>query len=239
MDLRKNLYPIVEDYVGEEFITIIDFGIDLAPYLGQLNQSRKIQRLKRRIKEFSEQLQRINKLFSSDKISKDFIQEKVSPIVLSDIIEEHEDAKIVYILNGFENIFINKNTNESLIINYYDTLRNLRYIDVKKLYFYAAITDDPFKDVEKGTVMDGFSQQIYSKLERLYLVKSAKTWGALEVGAELLTEEERKVELTAYGIEFMKFISNDFDENRYFDKVSKFQLSEDEKVSKKVKAVFG
>lgn len=239
MDLRTTLYPIVREYVGEGFITFIDYGIDLVPYLGQLNQTRKINRVERRIKEFSIQLQRINKLFSSDTMSKEFIQEKVSPIVLSDIIEEHEDAKIVYILNGFENIFINENTNESLIINYYDTLRNLRYEDVRKLYFYAAITDDPFKNVEKGSILDGLSQQIYFKLERLYLVKSAKTWGALEIGPELLPEEDRKVELTAYGIEFMKFITMDFDERRYEEKISKYKLSQEDKVSRNVKAIFG
>ncbi len=239
MDLRTTLYPIVSEYVGEGFITFIDYGIDLVPYLGGLNQTRKINRIGRRIKEFSTQLQRIDKLFASDKISKEFIQEKVSPIVLSDLIEEHEDAKIVYILNGFENIFINENTNESLIINYYDTLRNLRYEDVRKLYFYAAIADDPFKDVEKGSDMDGFSQQIYSKLERLYLVKSAKTWDALEKGAELLPEEDRKVELTAYGKGFMKFISIDFDEERYAERISKFKLSEEDKVSRNVTATYG
>lgn len=239
MDIRTSINEVVREYIGEGLTTIVDYGIDLAPYFGELNQTRKIRRVEKRIKVNSQQLIRIEKLFVSEKISKEFIQEKVGPILFSDLIEEHEDAKIVYILNGFENVFINEHTNESLIINYYDTLRNLRYEDVKKLYFYSAIADDPFKDVEVNSPMWGLSQQIYYKLERLYLVKSAKTWGALEIGPELLSEEERKVELTAYGNEFVKFISTEFDERRYKDRISKFKLSKEDRVSKNVTAKWG
>jgi len=225
--------------VGDGIITIFDYGLALAPYLSNLNQTRKINRAEKRIKDNSEQLKRIQKLFASEVLSSEFIQEKVGPIILSDLIEEHEDAKIVYILNGFENVFVNENTNESLIINYYDTLRNLRYEDVRKLYYYAAIADDPFDEVEVGSPIEALSQQIYSKLERLYLVKAAKTWVALESGPELLSEENRKVELTTYGEDFIKFISRDFDKKRYEDKIGNYKISEEDKVSKNVTAKWG
>lgn len=71
-------------------------------------------------------MKRIDNLFASEKLGKDYIQERVGPIVLSDLIEEHEDAKILYLLQGFENVFINECKNESLVINYFDTLRRPR-----------------------------------------------------------------------------------------------------------------
>lgn len=239
MDLHTTISNVIKENIGDGLAVVLNYSIDLLPYLGKLNQTRKIKRVETRIKDHSHQLNRIGKIFSAEIISKEFIQEKVGPIVLSDLIEEHEDAKVVYILNGFENVFINEYTNESLIINYYDTLRNLRYEDVRKLYFYAAITDDPFKNVEDGSPLEGLSQQIYTKLERLYLVKSAKTWGVLEIGAELLPEEERKVELTVYGKGFMEFISTEFDEQRYKDRISKFVVLQEDKVSRNVIARFG
>lgn len=239
MDLGNKIIYTMSKYVGEGLTTVIDYGIGLAPYLGSLNQTRKINRVQRRIKDHSEQLKQIEQLFISEKLSKEFIQEKVGPIILSDLIEEHEDSKILYILNGFENIFINKTTNESLIINYYDTLRSLRYEDIRKLYFYSAIADDPFEFVKKGSQLDGLSQQIYSKLERLYLVRPVKSYKVLEIGAELLSEEERKVELTIYGKEFIKFIFKDFNEEKYNDKISEFELLEEDTISNKMTAKWG
>ncbi|MBZ6485058.1 hypothetical protein [Priestia aryabhattai] len=59
----------------------------------------------------------------------------IGTIILLDLIEQDEDAKIFYLLASFENAFIDKKTNESLIINYFDTLRQLRYIDVKYMYY--------------------------------------------------------------------------------------------------------
>jgi hypothetical protein len=225
--------------VDNGLISIVDFGIDLAPYVGNLNQSRKINRAERRIREHAGQLSRIGQLFSSNILSADFIQEKVGPIVLSDLIEEHEDAKINFILNGFENVFIDENSNEGIIINYFDTLRSLRYEDIKRLYNFAAITDETKDEIIKNSPEDSFFQQIYTKLERLYLIKSASTWAVLEEGAAVLSEEQRKTELTSYGLDFVKFISKDFDFIKYQQKIAKYNLHENKKLSESITASFG
>lgn len=226
----STIIDTVEEKIGNGLKLIFDYGVDLAPYLGELNQTRKINRLKIRIDNHIDQLKQINNLFSNTTMSAEYIQERIGPIVLSDLIEEHEDAKIVYILNGFEHVFINENTNESQIINYFDTLRNLRYEDLRLLYFYAAITtDNPFESA-KSPELIGLQRQIYFKLERLYLIKSAKTWGALKNGAETLNEDQRNVELTIYGLNFIKFISNDFDEKNYHDRISKYNIDKREQI---------
>lgn len=224
------LKEMVYKHIGPKIMTVLEYGFDLAPYLGELNQTRKINRLSERISEHVDQLKRIDKLFASEKISSEFIQENIGPIVLSDLIEEHEDAKIVYILNGFENVFINENTNESLIINYYDSLRNLRYEDIRRLYYYAAIIDElPLVECLDEDLI-GMQKQIYSKLERLYLIKSAKTYAAIQHGAEELSDDERRVELTTYGLNFVKFITKEFDEGKYQLKIRQHTVAEDEKI---------
>jgi hypothetical protein len=220
-------------------IQIVDIALDLAPFLGNLNQSRKINRAERRIRENAEQLSLIGQLFSSNILSANFIQENVGPIVLSDLIEEHEDAKINYILNGFENVFIEGNTNEGIIINYFDTLRSLRYDDIKRLYFYSAITEELKMGVIRSTQEESFFQQIYTKLERLYLIKSASTWEVLEEGAAVLGDDQRKTELTPYGLDFVRFISKEFNLTRYQQKIAKYKTQNDNKLSESITASFG
>lgn len=220
----------------------------MAPYLGKLNQIRKLNRAERRIKEHAKHLKRIDKLFASEKLSKDYIQEKVGPIVLSDLIEEHEDAKILYLLQGFENVFINECKNESLVINYFDTLRNLRYEDVRMLFYLSGIDKNPFEDYTKGSPEHILSKQIYSKLERLYLIKSASTFSYLELGPEA-DEAELKPTLTPYGKNFLNFIVLDFDEDAYEKRIKDYDDSSgdvvprikimEEDIKKPKPAVFG
>lgn len=206
------------------FSEIIDWGLDLAPYLGKLNMIRKLNRVEKRIKEHAEGLKRIDKMFASEILSKEYIQEKIGPIVLSDLIEEHEDAKIVYLLQGFENVFINECKNESLVINYFDTLRSLRYEDVRMLFYLSGINGDPFESFQKGSPEHILSKQIYSKLERLYLIKSASTFSYLEHGPEA-EEAALKPKLTPYGKNFIKFIAHDFDEDAYEKRIKEYDDS--------------
>ena len=84
----------------------------------------------------------INVLVTESKLSKDFINKHVFPVVLSDLIEEHEDAKFNLILNGFANVFIDEHTDESIILTHFDTLRGLRYMDVRRLFQVTKVQTD-------------------------------------------------------------------------------------------------
>src|SRR5690554_5027469 len=102
---------------------LVEFGLEYVPFLGKALSFLKIRRLEKRIIEHTQQLSRISKLNASSSMSVEYIQERIFPIVLENLIEEHEDAKINLILNGFENVFIEEKTNESVVINFFDTLR--------------------------------------------------------------------------------------------------------------------
>lgn len=228
---NEKLNEIAKEYVGTGFSKILEWSLDLAPYVGKIIQNRKLNRVERRIKEYAEHLKRIDMLFASEKLSKDYIQEKIGPIVLSDLLEEHEDAKIIYLLQGFENVFINECKNESVVINYFDTLRSLRYEDVRMLFYLSGIAENPFKDYTKGSPEHILSKQIYSKLERLYLIKSASTFSYLELGPEA-EEADLKPMLTPYGKNFIKFIAIDFDEAAYEKRIKDYDNTNGDVVPK-------
>lgn len=57
-------------------------------------------------------------------------------------------------------MFIEKNTNESLIINYFDTLRQLRYLDIKYLLYFAGVENNDKSKYEKGSKEEALYLQI-------------------------------------------------------------------------------
>lgn len=111
-------------------------------------------------------------------------------------------------------MFIEKNTNESLIINYFDTLRQLRYLDIKYLLYFAGVENNDKSKYEKGSKEEALYLQIYTKLERLYLIKHASTFEYFDFGPES-SEESLRTELTKYGKDFVSFISDKFDLSVY------------------------
>ncbi|MCM3088652.1 hypothetical protein M3557_12040 [Bhargavaea ginsengi] len=199
--------------LGEDLLEFCEAALELAPYVGDFLQSRKLNRLVSRLQEHQDKLKYIQKTAGESK-NIELIQEKIGPIVFSDLIEEHEDAKVIYLLNGYEHSFINDSPNESLFINYFDTLRNLRYEDVRMLFYIAGLGDNPFKEYAQESAEYAMSRQIYSKLERAYLIKSASSIAYLENGPEVDESILRPV-LSNYGIHFLEFVIEDFDRQKY------------------------
>ncbi|RKQ28661.1 hypothetical protein [Oceanobacillus halophilus] len=188
--------------------TSMEVAFEFIPYVGKAISSIKTHRLTKRVKEHSKQLERIAKLHSSERLSAGYINERIFPIVLESLIEEHEDAKINLILNGFENVFIEKKTNESMVINYFDTLRDLRYMDVKRLYYLADITDEfsfGTQDEEERAV----TRNIDKKLQNFGFFGLESI--AFGVGEQEVTKDN--VRIYPYGERFLNFITVHLDES--------------------------
>jgi hypothetical protein len=219
-DEFKKTEKMIDKIINNPFVNMFSGAIDYASKAKGLDilitpaiQSFKIQRLYTRLNEHEEKCTKIFKLCSdaihANKGMEQFLEEKIFPIVLSDLIEEHEDAKINFILNGFENIAIETNPKESLIYAFYDILRSLRYEEVKLLFYYTYFYEG-YKKPEKG-----FEQYIYNKLERLNLIQSRMTWDVLEMGAANIEDEQKQPHLTEFGKMFVGFISENFSEEDY------------------------
>ncbi|ASI83608.1 hypothetical protein FORC48_2522 [Bacillus cereus] len=192
--------------VAKEFglDSLVDVGMDLMPYVSNFRNMVKFNRLERRMKEHSDQLKVIGQLSKSSSLAPDYITERIFPIVLADLIEEHEDAKISLLLNGFENVFINENKNESIVINYYDTLRNLRYEDIMRFYYLMGI-NDTYNNPHILSEEAAFILSIDKKLERYELVRRIHRKTA--PNGEPIMVEPTYVENTAFGLRFLSFIS--------------------------------
>jgi hypothetical protein len=193
-------------YVGENFYELFEVSFDYLPYLGSLLQARKINRAQRRIQEFAPQLEMLTFLNGLGKLPDEFVQEKIGPIVFSDFIEEHEDAKITYLLNGFQNVFLEEKIDESLIYNYFDTLRALRYADLRRFNYHAGIdVMYPIKEQLTNDEYITFARRMDLKLKNMTLIHVPIRFGEFD-GMEYF-EEDAKFELLSYGKSFKSFIN--------------------------------
>lgn len=128
--------------ISPELVPSLEVAFELIPFAGKLYSGVKLFRLNKRVDKHSDQIKRIARLNSSGLLSAHYIDERIFPIVLEDLIEEHEESKIQLILNGFENTFIEKKNEESVVLNYFDTLRSLRYLDIKRLLYLAGESNE-------------------------------------------------------------------------------------------------
>ncbi|MFK4474899.1 hypothetical protein ABH897_004667 [Paenibacillus sp. RC73] len=145
----------------------------------------------------------ISDLAADSVLSSEYISQRIFPIIFSDLFEEHEDAKINLILNGFENIFIEQNSNESVIINFYDMLRSLRYLDLKRLFYLAGLTEETIAFVQ-GSDVHGLIRNIDRRLENNGLLNIKKT--LKDIGGSDSDKDRKDVEISLYGKKFLKFI---------------------------------
>lgn len=199
--------------ISPELASVMGTAAEFIPYAGKVLSMIKVERLSKRVKDHSKHLKKIAQLNSSSNMSSDYITERVFPIVLEGLIEEHEDAKINYILTGFENVFIDEKTNESMVINYFDTLRDLRYMDLKRLFYLIDISEE-FDFYQQGEEESSVTRNIDKKLENMGLIgkNNFAIWGG-NVDPMLRKED---VQIQPYGKSFVRFITN----NEYEDKLS-------------------
>lgn len=197
----------VAEEIGQGVHSLFSQGIEYVPYLGRFIQTVKFNRLERRMRENSLQLQRISQLSQASVLAEEFITQRIFPIVLADLIEEHEEAKVNLLLNGFENVFIEEKEDESMVINYFDTLRQLRYKDIKRLLYLAGKVDS-YPQPEIGSEEDAFVWSIDNKLERQGLMFIKKTWEMME-GIYSQPIDCDGITIMPYGIRFIDFITYD------------------------------
>ncbi|MBO2942793.1 hypothetical protein JJQ72_02180 [Paenibacillus sp. F411] len=74
---------------------------------------------------------------NDNKLLNDFIRQKAFPIVLDELLAEHEEEKIDLVLNGLEYTYKEDIRDESKILVYFDVLRELRVEVIKKLITYT------------------------------------------------------------------------------------------------------
>ncbi|MEJ8303120.1 hypothetical protein [Saccharibacillus sacchari] len=205
MDSKDLFLKIIDTgtKINNYFGGMLETTIEYAPYIGRMVQTVKINRVVRRMKEHENKIDKIAKLAADSLLTSEYISERIFPIIFCDLFEEHEEAKINLILNGFENVFIEENSNESVIINFYDTLRTLRYFDLKRLFYFANTIDETINYSEDSDV-HAMTRSVNKKLENMGLINVSKTWNDLDSGDSDKDREDIKISL--YGQSFLNFI---------------------------------
>lgn len=204
-DNYGKLKSFSREVVGPDFFSLLETTFELIPYVGQLNQIRKINRAHRRIGENVKKLKEIEDLMSFTKLSKEYYQEKIGPIFIEDFLNEHEDAKIVYLLSGYKHVFIEERQQESVIYQHFDTLRLLRYGDIRRLFFHYELDEIYPNDGEMSTDdLISYTQGLDIKLETYGLINVPITFG--DDGTKERRPETRH-DKTEYGRSFISFIN--------------------------------
>lgn len=137
---------------------LVDAGSSFIPGVSGAVQNYKRTRFEKNIKTFTEELQtkiediRVNLESKSDeqKIQID----QLFQFVLDYVIDEQQEEKIQYMVNGFVNITEHDHVSTDFVLTYYDVLKELRMIDIAVLRFMYNARYISFDQESRETFQD-------------------------------------------------------------------------------------
>lgn len=212
----------------------------LVPGVGNMILAYKQKRMERRIEQTLEMLVKRQDEFNSavfalkDENAVKDIKTTYFDMMMDYAIDEPQDEKIQYLMNGYINTAKIQNPKEDVVRSFYDTLRQMNMLDIRvfKLYAFASIIDDSASKVMSDYEIDNSQyRMIQEKLERLGLIysKSEETrdknvdaivsyLNDLSRGKKARLKTTRIIgngkhyKLSKYGYRFIRFIETEYDE---------------------------
>lgn len=186
----KNLMNISE---GSKLELIFNTLSDQAPLIGRVLTSIKIHRLGQRLKKHENKINDIN--HRVEQIGDlDFvllIKEFLLPKVLQDLLDEDEDNKIAYFLDGFGQVIDNEIYDKSKILIFYDILRTLRFIEIE--YLVSLTSQFKIYNMKNYHEHGNYPESIFNKpdFQRIkYAIENKlESLGLIETGRMVSYEE--------------------------------------------------
>lgn len=157
----------------------IETATGFVPIISQIATVIKQRNINKRLIKHEE---KINKIWISanNSASREFFTMKLTPIVFEKMINEHEDDKIDYILNGYENCVKNEITDLDKILFYFDILSDLRLLELKRLISHCHLVNiEPVK-IEENSEEAIIVKSIDGKLHREDLVGFPEFLGGVD-----------------------------------------------------------
>lgn len=118
-----------------------DTVASLIPGVGGAYASYKQARLQKNVDAFAEQLasemERLSELFHEKTTEQKTELDRLYELILDYVIDEPQVEKMEYLVNGFLNIAEHEIIKEDFVLVYYDTLKDLRLIDLTVLKLYG------------------------------------------------------------------------------------------------------
>ncbi|WP_099363588.1 hypothetical protein [Fredinandcohnia onubensis] len=186
---------------------LVDTASSLLPGISGAVQGYKRVRFERNITAFTEELfSNIDKLRENLE-NKDFEQKKkidqLYNFVMDYVIDEQQEDKIQYMVNGFINITNHEKVTDDFILTYYDVLKELRMVDISVLrlmynsrYVFGTDSNESFQDIMER---HGISYEQYESVRRnLQRMGLLTTKTNLNITDDLQEIVEKFKELYAY-----------------------------------------
>lgn len=179
------------------------------PGLGNAYMSYKQSRLQRNFTTFEDEMagriKRLTELFDLKNSEQKVELDRLYELVLGYVGDEPQEDKIKYLVTGFMNIAEHEKITEDFVLVFYDTLRDLRIIDLTVLKLYgknrlseSSETVNSYQDVLD---MHGISYEQYDTIRRNLVRK-----GILTTKTDVILEEDLE-EIEKAINELQKFVS--------------------------------
>lgn len=182
--LSEVLPAVVKEYgeciVGEGVATLAGEVIGaICPRINNIWLGYKQNRLERNINRAFHQLSE-----KQDEIESRLLQlenndethcylNKLTEMLLDQIIDEIQEKKVDYNVNGYINLIKNDNTNEDVALMFFKTLSQLSDLDLRVLKLYSAFSEETDYDiVSELNITDEQLKFVKEKLERFGLLQS-------------------------------------------------------------------
>lgn len=185
----------------------VDSMSSLIPGVSGAVQGYKRKRFEENITNFVNQLlahlEQVNKNLEFKTTEQKIKVDQLFNIVMDYVIDEPQEEKIKYMVNGFVDLTSHENVSEDFVLTYYDVLKELRMVDIsvlrlmyKSKYEFYREPNETFRDVMEA---HGISYHQYQSVrENLKRVGLLVTRADLHITDDLEEISKRFKELYAY-----------------------------------------
>lgn len=211
-----NIFKILGIESDSVVYSLVDSSIEAIPIIGKIHNAYKMRRLQKRVSQHEEKLKQLSITMheNGNKLLDEFIRQKAFPIVLDEMLSEHEEEKIDLVINGLEYTYKEEITEVSKLLVYFDVLRELRVEELKKLLTHSEhykrhweptlkmslVHPDDREGIKKQREVQGLKAYIDNHLATLGLTTTKEI--TEEYGLETIS---REIVLTEFGEHFIDF----------------------------------
>lgn len=216
MENSDNIFNILGIEKDSLVYSLVDSSIEAIPIIGKIHNAYKMMRLQKRVSLHEERFKQLSITMqeNGNKLLNEFIRQQAFPIVLEEMLSEHEEEKIDLVINGLEYTYKEEITEVSKLLVYFDVLRELRVDELKKLITLTDHYKAHWKPFLKMSLVhpddiEGLKRQSEAKGLKAYIDNHLATLGLTttkEITEEYgLETSSREIVLTEFGEHFIDF----------------------------------
>lgn len=182
-NFKEKIQDLTSAAVGPTLDIVADTLVEgvagaVIPGVGNMILSYKQNRMERRVEETLQMLvdrqDELNAAINS--LSKDMtkqIEGKYFEMLMDYAIDEPQEEKIKYLVNGYINVARIQNPQEDVVRSFYDTLAQMNMLDIRVLKLYTFHSDDNYYNIMQAYwIDDSHYRMVQDKLVRLGLIYS-------------------------------------------------------------------